>query len=134
VYHGAGARSRGLPFGQPTYDLGVISPDISSDGRDERGRWTSGTSGNPDGRPIGRGSITVELRRLLAETDADGVAVHTRIAERLIHMAKQGDLKAIREVLDRVDGLSSWDCRESPDGKIELGKIELMPITFERRD
>ena len=109
----------------------MISPDTS---RDDAGRWMPGTSGNPAGRPVGRGSITTELRRLLAETDADGVAVHTRIAERLIHMAKQGDLKAIREVLDRVDGLSSWDCRESPDGKIELGKIELMPITFERRD
>jgi len=71
----------------------------------------------------------VELRRLLGETDADGVAVHTRIAERLIYMAKQGDLRAIREILDRVDGLSSWDAREPSDGRIEL-----LPITFERRD
>jgi hypothetical protein len=93
-----------------------------------------GTSGNPAGRPVGRGSITTELRRLLGETDGDGVALYTRIAERLIEMARQGDLRAMRELLDRVDGLSSWECREPSEGKIELGKIELMPITFEKRD
>jgi len=108
----------------------VIEPErTGGEERDEAGRWTRGTSGNPNGRPVGRGSITVELRRLLAETDSDGVPTHTRIAERLIHMAKQGDLRAIREVLDRVDGLSAWDSREP-----STGRIELMPITFERRD
>jgi hypothetical protein len=111
------------------YDLCVIDPERSGDERDERGRWKAGTSGNPDGRPVGRGSITVELRRLLAEVDADGVPLHERIARRLLHLAERGDLRAIREVLDRVDGLSTWDAREPSDGRIEL-----LPITFERRD
>jgi hypothetical protein len=107
----------------------VIDPERSGDERDERGRWKAGTSGNPDGRPVGRGSITVELRRLLAEVDADGVPLHERIARRLLHLAERGDLRAIREVLDRVDGLSTWDAREPSDGRIEL-----LPITFEKRD
>jgi hypothetical protein len=88
-----------------------------------------GTSGNPAGRPVGRGSITTELRRLLVETDADGVPLHERIARRLLALAEGGDLRAIREVLDRVDGLASR-VEPEPDDR----RIELLPITFERRD
>jgi len=89
----------------------------------------AGHSGNPSGRPIGVGSITVELRRQLEHVDGDGVPLHARIARRLLELAEGGDLRAIREVLDRVDGMPA---RCSHD--VEPQRIELKPITLERRD
>jgi len=89
----------------------------------------AGHSGNPSGRPVGVGSITVELRRQLEHVDGDGVPLHARIARRLLELAEGGDLRAIREVLDRVDGMPARCALE-----VEPQRIELRPITFERRD
>ncbi len=59
-------------------------------------------SGN-DGRPM-RSAILLELRCQPGEAD-DGAADKLRlIARRLVDKAADGDLQAIKEVLDRVDG------------------------------
>jgi len=89
----------------------------------------AGHSGNPSGRPVGVGSITVELRRQLDVHDEHGVPLHARIARRLLELAEGGDLRAIREVLDRVDGMPARCSIE-----VEPQRIELKPITFEVRD
>ncbi len=64
-----------------------------------------GTSGNPAGRPVGSGSIITELRRLIVEPDINGETASTVIARQLMKLAKDGDLRAIRECFDRLDGL-----------------------------
>ena len=109
-----------------SHDFDVNEPDTS---RDAGGRWLAGHSGNPSGRPVGVGSITVELRRQLEHVDGDGVPLHARIARRLLELAEGGDLRAIREVLDRLDGAPAHAVVD-----IEPQRIELRPITFERRD
>jgi hypothetical protein len=62
--------------------------------RDLQGRWMSGSSGNPGGRPSGSGHVA-RLRAELAQ-ELPG------IIESLIRQAKGGDVAAIRVVLDRV--------------------------------
>jgi len=67
--------------------------------------WPKGVSGNPGGRPRGR-SITARLRELL-DADAgtgDGRTIAEEIARVLLEHAAAGDIKAVREVLDRTEG------------------------------
>jgi hypothetical protein len=62
----------------------------------KRGRFQKGTSGNPSGRPIGaRNKSTVSVESLL-----DGEA--EQITRRLIDLAKQGNVLAIRLCMDRI--------------------------------
>jgi hypothetical protein len=57
--------------------------------------WKPGQSGNPNGRP--RNSVTAMLKAVDPETSKE-------IKDKLIELAKKGDLQAIREFIDRTDG------------------------------
>lgn len=99
---------------------------ITDDGRDDNGRWTRGHSGNPGGKrtnpPLG-----AAIRARLDEIGDDGMTRGQRIARVLVDMAEAGDLRAIREVLDRAEG--------KPTQAVSLNaheEIVLKPITFER--
>ncbi|WP_395820344.1 DUF5681 domain-containing protein [Devosia sp.] len=62
--------------------------------------------GNKHGRgraPAGR-SLTEALRVALAQKTDDGRRVDRVIADILVAKAMQGDMQAIKEVLDRVEG------------------------------
>jgi len=56
--------------------------------------WTSGKSGNPNGRPVGTGRVE-QYRKLLEPHVPDLLTV-------LVGKAMEGDLAALRLVLDRV--------------------------------
>ncbi|MCP3979023.1 MAG: hypothetical protein GY716_06780 [bacterium] len=76
-----------------------MSPSPSPNGRDARGRFTpnnAGGPGNPHAAKVGR----LRSALLNAVTEDDMAAV----AERLVEMARSGDLPAIRELLLRVLG------------------------------
>lgn len=60
-------------------------------------RWVAGQSGNPRGRKPGSASLTAAMRRVLTRADAE------EIAAKVISMAKDGDLGAIKVLLDRLD-------------------------------
>lgn len=73
-------------------------------------RWRPGQSGNPGGRPKGQ-SITARLRELLDAPALDtegnpieGMTLGDQIAEALALAAAAGDIKAIKEFLDRTEG------------------------------
>ncbi len=63
-------------------------------GRDERGRWTKGTSGNPTGRPPNTGLKDAMLDRL-EQLDDDGVPNVRKIAVAVIRLACEGDMRAV---------------------------------------
>jgi hypothetical protein len=69
--------------------------------------WPKGVSGNPGGRPKKK-PITDELERLLAEeaSTRDGQTWATVIAEALLQQASRGDVRAISELANRVEGKS----------------------------
>jgi len=60
----------------------------------KRGKWKTGESGNPNGRPPGTGEIA-KLR--------DSIAAHIpEIIVQLVAKAKEGDTQAARLLLERV--------------------------------
>lgn len=61
-------------------------------GRNNKGRFVSGKSGNPAGRPP---AMPPELRQRLTEASAD-------IIEGVISAARGGDMQAARLVLERI--------------------------------
>lgn len=68
-------------------------------------RFSKGESGNPNGRPSGA-SLQAAIRRL-AEMPLPRNASRSyveAVAERLWNKALRGDIRAIRIVLDRIDG------------------------------
>ena len=69
-------------------------------------RWQKGQSGNPAGRP--RSAVLSDAyRRMLAEADPEDEQGRTRaevIAEQMYLKAKGGDVSAMREIADRVEG------------------------------
>lgn len=97
--------------------------------RDEQGRYLPGTSGNPGGRPKGSVSLVAALRRELERRQDSGQPGIEAVAARLVDLAVGGDLRAAREIADRLDG--------KPTQAVDLHASEpfvLKPITFDRRD
>lgn len=73
----------------------------SQDGvRDAKGRYLPGHSGNPRGMPPGTLSLVGILRKQLSEHPEDAKAI---IAS-LIAMGKGYEIKAIKELFNRIDG------------------------------
>src|SRR5262249_36020948 len=67
--------------------------------------WKPGQSGNPRGRPKKK-PITEELERLLTEQapNGGGRSWAALIAEALLRKASTGDVRAIAELTNRVEG------------------------------
>jgi hypothetical protein len=65
--------------------------------------FKAGVSGNPGGRPRDY-AISEALRVELAQIVGAGFSLAEAIAKKLVHMAVAGELGAIREILDRMEG------------------------------
>jgi hypothetical protein len=101
--------------------------------RNNKGQFIKGESGNPSGRPQNQ-TFTKELRAFMNELDSVlGVQRIEYIVSVLFNRACEGDLSAIKMIMDRVDGLPTQhvetrtfdtikvvdiDEIESPDDKI----------------
>jgi len=78
--------------------------------RDEKGRFTEqghpgfpkGKSPNPGGRPQSRIITNALMKELSREVDGKTQAEHVALA--LVRKARQGDVAAIKEVMDRAEG------------------------------
>ncbi len=83
--------------------------------------WPKGTSGNPGGRPKKK-AITEELERLLEQEapNANGQTWAAVIAETLVKLARQGDVKAAREVADRTEGRTVQSLNVSAETQLTL--------------
>lgn len=93
----------------------------------QRGKpWPKGTSGNPNGRPVGsRNRVTIAAEALL---DGEGEA----ITRKAIELAKAGDLSAIRLCLERflpprkdrpIDFKLATDIKDTASAALAMGEI-----------
>ena len=73
----------------------ATTPD-NTDGKQARGRFSKGQSGNPAGKPKGARNRTTLAVEALMEGDAEA------ITRKAIEAALAGDMVAIRMVLDRI--------------------------------
>jgi hypothetical protein len=90
-------------------------------GRNRRGQFRPGVSGNPGGRPAGRPSLVAEIRRLAAceasedyfdDRAVEGETWVERIARKIVEGAATGDARLVAIVLDRLDGKPVAEIRE----------------------
>ena len=73
--------------------------------RNNKGQFKKGKSGNPSGRPKNQ-TFTKQLRMFMNELDpVMGVQRLEYIVSVLFSKACEGDLSAIKMIMDRVDGL-----------------------------
>ena len=61
--------------------------------------WQPGQSGNARGRRPGSASLTAALRRKLTRKDAE------EIVQKLITLAKGGDIRAVQILFERLDAV-----------------------------
>jgi hypothetical protein len=84
--------------------------------------WRPGQSGNPGGRPKTK-AFKNALEAELEEAGDDGPSLR-KIARALIDKAATGDIQAIKELADRLDGKPMQLLEHSgPDGRPQLTKI-----------
>ena len=68
--------------------------------RDDQGKFVAGVSGNPGGRPKSTGMLVSTMVDALKKDDR----LIESIVNRLLNMAADGDISAIKEVFDRIEG------------------------------
>lgn len=68
------------------------------------GRWVPGQSGNPNGRPKGRKNYLTELQQNLEIAVRENIKSEdvVSIVKTMVAMAKEGDVKAAKLILDKV--------------------------------
>ncbi len=67
--------------------------------------FVKGQSGNPGGRPKREWTMTGLIEDSLEEQDNTGVSYKVTIAKKLRQLARNGDLGAIKEINNRIDGM-----------------------------
>lgn len=89
-------------------------------GENKGHRWQPGESGNPNGRPPKGTAITDVMRQMLEEKPE----IKRALMSKLLEMAIKGDLAAIREVIDRMDGRAKQSVELSGDEQNPLVVIK----------
>lgn len=78
---------------------------IKQEERDDKGRFLPGVSGNPNGKPKGARHMSTLLEEAIRKVAEDtGTSEDQAIVRALIEKAKAGDIRAITEVWDRLEG------------------------------
>lgn len=102
-------------------------------------QWKPGQSGNPNGRPPSR-RFKRALMKLLEAAESGETPEFSvdMIAKALFKAAKEGNVQAIREFADRVDGKVAQPIVGSTDpedgGAILVNTIKLVGVRATRQD
>lgn len=82
------------------------NPNIAEEGKPYH--WKPGQSGNPNGRPPKDICITSLVKEFLEQEAKDGKTHAQLVAEAIVKLAEdyhfKGNVSAIRELLDRIEG------------------------------
>jgi len=64
-----------------------------------------GESGNPNGRPKRDWTVQGLIEEAMEEQDQTGVPAKKAIYQKLVALAKRGDIQAVKEINQRLDGM-----------------------------
>jgi hypothetical protein len=102
-------------------------------------KFEPGQSGNPSGRPKGTKNPSTILKEMLEEeleVVIDGVKVKKTfkdlIVRKLIKKANDGDLRAIQEIFDRVEGKAKQEIQH--DINTGIGIFNIDPLADDPTD
>lgn len=94
--------------------------------------WVKGVSGNPAGKPPGSVSVVAELKRKIQEVPLGQQKTYLQLlVDRLLKKSiADGDISAIKEIINRIDGLPKglFDFGLDKDTKEFLGYVCLPPL------
>jgi hypothetical protein len=96
-----------------------MEPVKQDNNRDEQGRFKEGSSGNPNGRPKKGHAITDVIRQMMDEKPE----IKKALATKLFELALGGDLAAIRELMDRLEGRALQGLDLTTDGEALDGLV-----------
>lgn len=71
--------------------------------------FKKGQSGNPNGAPKREWTMRGLIEQAMEAQTADGVSMKIHVAAKLVSMAGAGDIVAIKEVNQRLDGMPQVD-------------------------
>jgi len=95
--------------------------------------FKKGKSGNPGGRPKKEWTWSGLVRKALEQKNNDGEQIKMAIAQALVDKAMDGDVQAIKEIGDRIDGKAKQqiDIKGDPDAPlaITLGSVKGQNVT-----
>jgi hypothetical protein len=108
----------------------VTEPIKSADNRQANGRFGLGNNANPQGRPIMGNAVSDVLRQIIEEEPDKKRA----LGEKLLEMALSGNLPAIREVLDRLEGKPTTRVELKDTSERESETVRLKEVLNEISD
>lgn len=94
--------------------------------------FSKGKSGNPNGAPRGAKLWRDAVRLIVNRRDEDGMKVIDKLARQLLASAMAGDISAIKEIGDRLDG-KPGQAISGPDGGPMNIAVSWMPPTAKQR-
>ena len=86
-----------------------------------------GETRNPGGRPKAdwtfMGLYKAELNKLLKTKDGKKILAKHAVAQRIVRMAIEGDLGAMREIANRIEGMPRQSMEHTGDVNIHIDKV-----------
>ena len=67
--------------------------------------WKKGQSGNPKGRPKRDWTWSSVLQTAMEDSAKDGISIKIHVAQALVKEALTGNIQAIKELMNRMDGM-----------------------------
>jgi len=68
-------------------------------------QFKPGNNANPNGRPPKEWTMTAMYKQAAEESDETGVPKYKIVARKLLELAQKGDMQAIKELGNRIDGM-----------------------------
>ena len=111
------ARRKKLTQADESAALDYFTDEVLDGRREGDTRWRRGESGNPRGRPIQPITLTDTLLWRLGRSGARD------LADKLIELAKAGNLQAIQYIYDRIEGKPRQQLTHTDESEPAIVKV-----------
>jgi len=115
---------------------GKDDPSEQAPGRNGKGQFVPGSSGNPAGRRKGVIDISAIFRKKLKEAAREGDQTRAEaLAETWLKMAEDGEIAPFKEIFDRVDPkVHKQELSVDPDAPVEINIIRTAKNDWRNKD